>query len=370
MKPILFPHREDEPLFSSKSQAMITVYHRIAELRHQALNEHQPEPLVFIESPLGAPHESLARMIHQGSRRAEQPFIALNCALLESDGDFERTLFGTEQVTPNGHQIERGLFEAASGGTIFLEHVEKLPLSIQKQLERALEGQSFQRIGGLSRIPMNLRMITQSPMDLSTQVQQGQFLGGLYHRLCSVSLILPALCEKKEDLLPLAHFYGNLAFQALGKPFSGFSPEAEQVILEYPWPGNELEMKSVFQRVSLLQSGKTPLPPHGLGLPTLTLLSPTSSSLEQPPTRLPLAQRELEPLMQLKKQWSDSFERQYLTTLLEKTQGNVTHAAQKAGLDRSNFLRLLRKHQIKASAFRNPKVKNSTPAPTELNRAA
>ncbi len=344
---------EDKYWFVSKSKSMEKVNEWLQVLRREAMRNNADEPTVLIIGESGTGKEGIARMVHSGSRRGKGPWVAVNCAnfneqLLESE------LFGHERGAFTGAStLKRGLFEIAKGGTLFLDEIGEMDVKLQAKLLRVLQEKVFRRVGATSDIETDVRIIAATNQNLKSQVKEGQFREDLYHRLSQVVVELPALRERTEDLVQMAAQFAERAFRSRGKTFAGFTPDAEQSIRSYNWPGNVREMINVVDRTALIWQGNGTISGKALSLPSSSSSSGGSGKLSLVPSTDELLKTSgHESYTDLKRKWSDSFEREYLVSMLNRNGGNVSAAAREAKLDRSNFLRLLRRHGVKAFEFR------------------
>lgn len=357
--------------YDSVSSSMEKTKEWLKVLKNEAVRSNAEEPTVLILGESGTGKEGVARKIHSDSRRGNGPWIAVNCAnfneqLLESE------LFGHERGAFTGAaQQKRGLFEIAKGGTLFLDEIGEIDPKLQARLLRVLQEKSFRRVGGTSDIPTDVRVVAATNQNLKNKVQSGQFRDDLYHRIARVIVELPNLRTRQEDLIPMARVFADRAFSSRGKKFVGFTGDAEEAIQGYTWPGNVREMLNIIERCALVSTGGHAVSATALSLPN----APIRMNLPKP--KLEVITSELESgggasiaspdgnpngtvtgeitytYTDLKKRWVASFEKEYLITLLKKHTGNVSSAAREAKLDRSNFLRLLRKHGVTAGVFRS-----------------
>jgi DNA-binding NtrC family response regulator len=220
---------------------------------------------VLIEGESGTGKEYFANLIHRMSARHDKPFVEINCAAIPSEL-LESELFGHEKgAFTDARSQKLGLMELASGGTLFLDEIGEMPAMLQVKLLRVLERRMFKRVGGTKDISVNLRIISATNQDLERRVQEGAFREDLYYRLKVVPLFVPALRDRREDILPLARLFMDRFARQFKKPFRTFSPAAEHVLTEYPWPGNIRELRNLFERTVLLESSET-LEAHHLKL--------------------------------------------------------------------------------------------------------
>ena len=351
---------EDQYWFVSKDPAMGAVNEWITVLRREAMRGGADEPSVVIYGESGTGKEGVARMIHAGSRRGKGPWIAVNCANF-SEQLLESELFGHERGAFTGAtSTKRGLFEIAHGGTLFLDEVGEMDIKVQARLLRVLQEKTFRRVGGTSDIQSDVRVICATHRNLKECVSKGSFREDLYHRLGRVELTVPALRDRNEDVVLMAAQFGERAFVNRGKKFPGFASDALNAIREYMWPGNVRELINVIERTALIYEGSSEIGVRGLAIPTQPGkgTAPRFEVIEGGGQTTPQIVRVegVEGFMVMKKRWGLAFEREYLVSTLSRHLGNVSAAAREAKLDRSNFLRLLRRHRLSAQEYRRPGV--------------
>ena len=348
----------DRYWFVSSAKSMERVNDWLKVLKRESLNGSADEPSTLIIGESGTGKEGIARMIHAGSRRASGPWIAVNCANF-SEQLLESELFGHEKGSFTGAiQQKRGLFELAKGGTLFLDEIGEMDVKLQARLLRVLQEKVFRRVGGQVDIQTDVRVVAATNQNLHTYIAQGKFRDDLYHRVAKVVIDLPGLRNRQEDLVAMASAFFERSFQTRGKHFEGFAPDATEAILNYSWPGNVRELLNTVERAALLWDKSGKIEAEDLNLPNYVSHSTGGAQNAPGLTVSKDAWADTENTSSytvLKKKWSDVFEKEYLTGVLEKYQGNVTAAARESGVDRSNFLRLLRRHQIDAEVFRNSK---------------
>jgi two-component system response regulator AtoC len=212
---------------------------------------------VLIEGESGTGKELVANMVHMLSPRKDQAFMEINCGSLPEQL-LESELFGHERgAFTDAKTQKRGLFELADKGTVFLDEVGEMSLTIQVKLLRVIERMTFKRVGGTQDIKVNLRVISATNRDLAQAVRSGSFREDLYYRLKVVPLRVPALRERREDIELLAKHFLNHYNVAFAKSFQGFSDQALKAMQNYAWPGNVREMKNVIERAVLLFEGPT-----------------------------------------------------------------------------------------------------------------
>jgi two-component system response regulator GlrR len=296
---------------------------RMAELLAEAKMVARSEASVLLRGDSGSGKELLAQAIHKASPRARKPFVAVNCgaipeALLESE------LFGhMKGAFTDAVANHKGLFQAADGGTLLLDEIGDMPPALQVKLLRVLQERSVRPLGSSQSVPVDVRIISATHRDLETAINAGQFRTDLYYRLNVVTLTLPTLGERREDIALLAnHFLQKLAVK-YGRRLSGFAPEALKALTAAPWPGNVRQLFNVVEQVCALST---------------TALIPLA--LVQRALRVPTV--EVQTYVEAKRR----FERDYLVGLLKMTDGNVSDAARLAGRNRTEFYRLLQKNDL------------------------
>src|SRR5207302_2380160 len=201
--------------------------------------------------------------IHRGSRRAEGPFVALNCAALP-EALLESELFGYEKGAFTGAVVARaGRLEQAAGGTLFLDEVGEMSPAVQAKFLRVLQEREFQRLGGTRPLKADVRVVAATNRDLKAAMTKGAFREDLYYRLHVFAIHLPPLRERQEDILPLLeHFLNQLGPVVIGRPAAGVSPEARAQFLAYAWPGNVRELRNAVERALILCEGGLINPEH------------------------------------------------------------------------------------------------------------
>ena len=295
---------------------------------------------VLIRGESGSGKELLAQAIHRASPRAHGPFVAVNCsaipeALLESE------LFGHVKGAFTGAVAHhRGLFQSADGGSLFLDEIGDMPPALQVKLLRVLQERQVRPVGAQQSIAVDVRILSATHRDLDAALAQGDFREDLYYRLNVVTLTLPPLAERREDIALLAqHFLQRLATK-YSKPLKGFAPDALSLLSTAAWPGNVRQLHNVVEQVCALAT--TPLVPlalvqRALRVPTVEVLGFTEAR--------------------------NRFERSYLVGLLKLTDGQVADAARLAERNRTEFYRLLQKHRLTPGLYRGESPDGDTAEP-------
>jgi two-component system response regulator GlrR len=284
---------------------------------------------VLIQGQSGTGKELLARAIHKASPRAAGPFVALNCSAIP-ESLFESELFGHAKGAFTGAMRDhQGLFRAAEGGTLFLDEIGDMPLGFQVKLLRALQERVIRPVGSTDSIPIDVRIISATHQDLEQAREENTFREDLYYRLNVVALELPSLSERREDIPLLANHFLRHFPDTEKRGVKGFAPEAMEAMLSAPWPGNVRQLYNVVEQAVALST--TPLIPVSLVQRALR-----SESGEIPS------------FVEARSQ----FESEYLTQLLQITNGNVTQAARIAKRNRTEFYKLLNKYQLNPSEYK------------------
>jgi DNA-binding NtrC family response regulator len=277
----------------------------------------------------GAGKEVAAQFVHQISTRAQDPFIPVNCAAIPSEL-VESQLFGHERGAFTGAQARHhGYVERARNGILFLDEVGELPMSMQAKLLRLMQERAFTRVGGEAVIKTNARLICATNADLERAVAEGRFRGDLYYRINVISVLIPPLRERPDDILPLAQMFMRDFSQAFGRDVHGFSPAAERALIEHPWGGNVRELRNRVERAVALSH--TPC----IGMETLF------SSEEAAPAGAGNALPTLEEVR-------SRAERHHIRAVLAQAGGRVEEAAKLLGVSRSTLFEKIRKLDMRS----------------------
>ncbi len=232
---------------------------------------------ILIEGETGTGKELIAGAVHYNSARKDKNFIKVNCAALQ-DTLLESELFGHEKGAFTGADKQRiGRFEQANFGTIFLDEIADMSPNTQAKVLRVLQEQEFERLGGTKTIKVDVRVISATNKGLKEEIANKRFRDDLYYRLNVVNIKMPSLCDRQEDILPLANYFLQRFSGELSKKMFGFTPEAEQIIINYAWPGNIRELRNTLERAVLLSEIER-IRPEDLSLSSLDTLSPLSQN--------------------------------------------------------------------------------------------
>ena len=313
--------------------AIVTRSQRMEEVLRQARLVAGSDASVLIFGASGSGKELLAKAIHLAGARAKGPFMAVNCAAIP-EHLLESELFGHAKGAFSGAiYAHRGLFQAAQGGTLFLDEIGDMPLALQAKLLRALQDRSVRPVGSTESVAIDVRIISATHRDLSESIRGGAFRPDLFYRLNVVSLTLPPLAERREDILLLcAHFVEQLAAR-YGKPARTFAPDAMELLVNASWPGNVRQLLNVVEQTVALST--SPVVPASLVQQALHDDNTMMVSLDE-------ARR--------------AFEHDYLVRLLRSTEGNVSQAARMAQRNRTEFYKLLQRHNLTPSLFKAEKA--------------
>lgn len=309
--------------------SIITRSPQVENLLGQAKLMAASDASVFIQGESGTGKELLARAIHQASSRAKQPFIAINCgaipeALLESE------LFGHSKGAFTGAiRDSKGLFQTADKGTLFLDEIGDMPLPLQVKLLRALQERMIRPVGSNTMVPVDVRIISATHRNLTEEMKAGRFREDLYYRINVVAIALPSLADRREDIPLLANSFLQTLNDKYNKNLNGFSPDAMALLISALWPGNIRQLQNIVEQTVVLCT---------------TSIIPAS-----------LVQKALHdniggivPFETARK----NFERDYLIKLLKATNGGVTQAARIAQRNRTEFYKLLQRHQLTPALFK------------------
>ena len=284
---------------------------------------------VLIHGESGTGKELFAHAIHDAGKRANRPFVAVNCAAIPEQL-LESELFGHVKGAFTGAvRDHKGLFQIAEGGTLFLDEIGDMPLLLQVKLLRVLQEKQIRPVGSAQTVAVDVRIISATHRDLRAEVATSNFREDLYYRLNVVSLTIPSLSERREDIPLLAnHFLGSLT-KKYEKNINGFAPEAMEMLVSASWPGNVRQLMNIVEQCVVLST--TPLISAVLVYDAMHKEEEQLVSFEEARKR---------------------FEREYLVRVLKITSGNVTQAARLSKRNRTEFYKLLQRHQLDAATFK------------------
>jgi len=312
---------------------------RLRQVLKMAENVADIGSTVLITGESGTGKEVVARMIHARGLRAAGPFIALNCSAL-SDNLLDAELFGhTKGAFTGATASKQGLFEAANGGTIFLDEIGDVPPATQVKLLRVLQEGEIRRVMSNETVKVDVRVIAATNVDLRKAMKAGTFREDLYFRLAVIHLHLPPLRERREDVPLLAQHFLRKWSGRFGKSIDRISPEALALLTAYGWQGNVRELENALEHAAVLCNGTTLEPAHLP--PDVAAASPGALMSSAGPARQ--ADYSDLPFAEARKKAMVDFTRNYVAAVIDRSAGNVARAARMAGVDRSNLRRLMRK---------------------------
>jgi two-component system response regulator GlrR len=318
---------------------LITRSSGMEDLLAQARRVAASDASVCLYGASGTGKELMARAIHRASPRAEAPFVAVNCGAIP-EGLLESELFGHKKGSFTGAVADRrGLFQAAQGGTLFLDEIGDMPLPLQVKLLRALEERKVRPVGSHESHDIDVRVIAATHRKLEERIASGEFREDLYYRLNVVKLYIPTLAERREDIPLLANAFLSRLSTRYHRGRLALAPEAMQLLVSAPWPGNVRQLLNVIEQAVAL--APTEVIPESL----------VRQALDAGDTALT-------PLDEARR----AFERDYLVRILKITGGNVTKAARLAGRNRTEFYRLLERHSLEPGMFKGNVAKERVPA--------
>lgn len=332
--PAAAPLVEDFPRLVGESPGMVHVF---AMIERAAASD----ATVLVTGESGTGKELVARAIHTKSARSSRRFVAVNCGALP-ENLIESELFGHVRGAFTGaFTAKRGLFEEAAGGTLFLDEVGELPLAMQVKLTRVLQERAVRKVGATTEQPVDVRIIAATNVDLAAAVEGGQFREDLYYRLDVLTIRLPPLRDRRGDIPRLAESLLARIVAAAGSPPRHLSAEALALLSTHDWPGNVRQLENALARAVAVSMGDEigvdglpaevgrPIPSSRSGGPLVSLSYRQAIAVER-----------------------ERATREYLVALLREVQGNVTQAAERAGIERESFHRLMKRHGVRAEDFR------------------
>jgi DNA-binding NtrC family response regulator len=307
---------------------------------------------VLLLGETGSGKEWLARAMHEDGPRRDGPFIAVNCGAIP-EPLLESELFGHEEGAFSGaRRAHRGHFELAHGGTLFLDEIAEMPPHVQVRLLRALQEQKIRRVGGEREITVDARIMAATNRDLDREMQAGRFRPDLYYRLGVMTLTVPPLRERREDIAEILHRQLERLRARMGHGIRGVTPEAWRALHEYAWPGNVRELVNVVERAILLASGDE------IGLEELPGIGPAAAAgVPAPPDDtaaghvspddVPAA-----PLREARDEMVSRFEREYLDRTLRAAGGRIGLSARRAGISERALFEKMRRYGLRKEDYR------------------
>jgi transcriptional regulator with PAS, ATPase and Fis domain len=283
---------------------------------------------VLLLGASGTGKELLARVLHDESLRADGEYVAINCSAIPAEL-LEAELFGIERGVATGVDARTGRFGQASGGTLFLDEIGDLPMSLQPKLLRALETSEVLPVGATHAVPIDVRVISATNQDLPQRVRDGSFREDLFYRLAGMRIEIPALADRREDILPLARQFARESAEKRDRRFLGFDPKFVHALLGYDWPGNVRELRHAIEGAVALSDGPT-LQHHTL----------------PPELRSGADEAAGEVILSTRADWRSArtaFTRWYFSKLIDDHDANMTEIAKHARVGRATLYRIVSK---------------------------
>ena len=322
-------HTTDEEEDNSWCAHIIHASPVMEELLQQTRAAAVTDVSILIQSQTGTGKELLAQAVHKASSRRDRAFMTLNCAAIP-ETLLESELFGHVAGAFTGaNKANEGLFQAADGGTVFLDEIGDMPLTAQAKLLRVLEQGEVRPVGDTGTRKVDVRILSATHQDLEKKVAQGSFREDLFYRLNVITLVLPPLAERREDIPLLVKQFARMMAERHGRETVRFAPEAMEVLVSAPWPGNVRQLLNVVEQCVVLSGG------------SMVSRNLVERALRFRPERL-LSLNDAR----------DQFEHDYLVRLLNLSEGNIALAARLAERNRSEFYNLLKRHGLEPARFR------------------
>ena len=308
---------------------ILTRSSKMESLLGQAKLVANTDASVFIQGESGSGKELLARAIHHFSDRSAKPFIAINCGAIP-ENLLESELFGHSKGAFTGAVNNHiGLFQSAEGGTLFLDEIGDMPRALQVKVLRALQERVIRPVGSTTNISIDLRLISATHRNLVIEMKEGRFREDLFYRINVVSLEIPSLANRREDISLLANHFLQIFSHKYKKKLHSFAPNALEILITAPWPGNVRQLQNIVEQTVVLATTQV--------IP-LNLVQKALQEGDNSVVPLDVARQQ--------------FEFNYLINLLKMTEGNVSQAAKLAQRNRTEFYRLLDRHHIQANTFK------------------
>ena len=320
-----FNVRKQQPLHASQDRGMLWGTGGKMDILRKAVKKIAPtDATVLITGENGTGKDLLAQEIHAGSRRSLSPMVCVDAGAI-TDTLFESELFGhVKGAFTDAHSDHIGKFESADGGTLFLDEIGNIPLHLQAKLLRAIQNRSITRVGDTKEIPVDIRLICATNMDLAAMVRDGRFREDLYYRINTVHLNLPALRERTEDIVPLGELFISRFNEKYHRSIAGFTDDAVRALESYGWSGNIRELQNCIEKAVILCEGQ--------------YISAADLQLEEKPAAASVPERPEETL--------DQAEERTIREAMARYEGNLTLVARSLGVSRPTLYSKLKKYSI------------------------
>jgi len=310
-------------------RSVITRSPLMQDLMDQVRLVAESDVSVLVHGESGTGKEVIAQAIHDASPRVDEAFLAVNCGAIPEDL-LESELFGHRRGAFTGAvRDHKGLFQSADGGTLLLDEIGDMPLPLQVKLLRVLEQNEVKPVGASAPIAVDVRILSATHQDLEAAIHAGSFREDLFYRLNVVSLTIPPLRERREDVPLLVDHFLKRVSQRTGRPLGVFAPEGMEYLVHAPWPGNVRQLYNVVEQTVALSAGEV--------IPLPLVERAVGAAIDEIPSFA---------------EAREGFERDYLVRLLKISNGNVANAARMAKRNRTEFYRLLQRHNLTASMFK------------------
>jgi DNA-binding NtrC family response regulator len=310
---------------------MVSKNHKMIEIFELVKTVAKSNSIVLVQGESGTGKELLSRAIHMESPRRDEPFVTVSCAAL-TETLLESELFGHEKGAFTGaDQARSGKIELAKDGTLFLDEIGDISLKLQMDLLRVIEQREFRRVGGTQLIPITSRIIAATNRDLAKAIEEGKFREDLYYRLNVISVYIPPLRERKEDIpLLVEHFLGRFNIE-MGKSVDGLAETAMRLLMDYGWPGNARELRNVIERAMVVTKGR--------------MILDADLSLPQASGSSGVQDRRGKSLSEV--------EKDHIRQVLAANRWNIVRSAQVLGIDRVTLYNKIRKYELKKETVLN-----------------
>lgn len=347
------PGHPASPPSESRLHDFASLSPRMQEFMALARKVVDTDSSLLLLGETGTGKEWLTRAAHEEGPRSAGPFVAVNCGAFP-ESLFESEFFGHEKSAFTGaSRVHKGYFEQADGGTLFLDEIGEVPLHLQVKLLRVLEDRRVRRLGAERSFPVDIRMVAATNRDLEREVEAGRFREDLFYRLAVVTLTIPPLRERAEDVPALFETYFEFFRAALGRPIYGVQQTALEALVRYRWPGNVRELINVVERAVLLSPGPEI---RLIDLAKTISSQAVATAVSQPPGSPPSGEAQPpwlgRPLHDARQQVVDDFESRYLSALLRETGGRISETARRAGINERSLFELMRRHRLRKEDFR------------------
>lgn len=328
----------------SKTTSMVGSSPRMAKLKEQIETVAPLNSWILITGENGTGKELVARSVHFGSKRSENPFVAVNCAAIPEEL-IESELFGHEKGAFTGAtQLKRGKFDIANGGTLFLDEIGDMSLKTQAKVLRILQEQKFERVGGNHTIEVDVRVVAATNKNLQESIRENKFREDLYYRLAVIPLVVPPLRERAEDIPSLLKYYLDIFANEQSREPKNFSEDTAQMLKHYPWPGNVRELKNLVERLSIMTKGNS-IGPEDLPAEILEAVAQGPASTSNTTNGVGSSESK-DDLGGGLKEAKNQFEKDFIVRKLKENDWNISRTANELGIERAHLHRKIKAFKI------------------------